>query len=137
MTICELNISSTAGGAVTTPGEGAFAYDFLTVVDLVATPDAGYRFVEWTGDVDTIADVEGGTTTIAMEGNYEITANFEEECGFATAADLGALGLVSVGLLAVWARKRRGRGPENTEVTGNSSQTSPLRIREGGRDPNF
>ena len=111
VTIYELNISSTAGGSVTTPGEETFTCGAGTVVDLVATPDAGYRFVEWTGDVDTIADVEDATTTIAMEGNYEITANFEEECGFATAADLGALGLVSVGLLAAWARKRRGRGP--------------------------
>jgi hypothetical protein len=46
------------------------------VVDLVATSDAGYHFVNWTGDVDTIADVEDATTTITMYGTYTIVANF-------------------------------------------------------------
>jgi hypothetical protein len=72
-----LSISSTEGGSVTEPGEGAFPlYSEGRVVDLVATPDPGYRFVEWTGDVDTIADVEDATTTITMHGSCVITANF-------------------------------------------------------------
>jgi hypothetical protein len=37
---------------VTTPGEGVFAYDAGTVVNLVATAEAGYQFVKWSGDVD-------------------------------------------------------------------------------------
>ena len=71
-----LSISSTAGGSVTTLGEGIFTYNEGTVVNLVATPDAGYRFANWTGDVDTIADVNAATTTITMNSNYSITANF-------------------------------------------------------------
>ena len=72
-----LTISSTEGGSVTEPGEGAFPlYSEGRVVDLVATPDSGYRFVEWTGNVDTIADVEDATTTITMYGTCTITANF-------------------------------------------------------------
>ena len=72
-----LSISSTEGGSVTEPGEGVFPlYREGRVVDLVATPDSGYRFVEWTGDVGTIADVEDATTTITMHGTYVITANF-------------------------------------------------------------
>jgi len=89
----DLTTSSTEGGLVTTPGEGTFNYTAGTVVDLVATPDAGYQFVEWTGDVGTIADVNDDTTTITMDGNYSITANFEGEpspgvcgCFIATAA---------------------------------------------------
>ncbi len=74
----ELTISSTAGGSVTTPGEGTSTYDEGTVVDLVATPDTGYRFVNWTGDTGTIADVEAASTTIIMSGNYFVTASFEE-----------------------------------------------------------
>jgi len=73
----ELSINSTEGGLVIAPGEGAFNYTAETVVDLVATPDAGHRFVEWAGDVDTIADVEAASTNITMNGNYSITANFE------------------------------------------------------------
>ncbi len=72
-----LIISSTVGGEVTAPGEGTFSYDEDEVVDLVATADTGYRFVNWTGDVDTIADVDAAATTITMDGDYDITANFE------------------------------------------------------------
>jgi len=72
----ELTITSTAGGTVTTPGEGISTHDAGTVVDLVATPDTGYRFVNWIGDVSTIANVNAETTTIIMNGDYEIAANF-------------------------------------------------------------
>ena len=74
----DLTISSTERGSVTTPGEGAFNYDGGTVLDLVAETDEGYPFDEWTGDVGTIADVNAAITTITMNGDYSITANFEE-----------------------------------------------------------
>jgi hypothetical protein len=77
--VYDLTISSTEGGSVTIPGEGTFTYDAGTVVDLVATPDDGYQFVEWTGDVGTIADVEAAATNITMSGNYSITASFAME----------------------------------------------------------
>jgi hypothetical protein len=74
-----LTTSSTEGGSVTTPGEGMFTYDEGTVVDLVATPDEGYRFMEWTGDVGTIADVYAGETTITMNGDYSVIADFVKQ----------------------------------------------------------
>ncbi len=70
---------STGGGSVITPGEGTFAYDCGTVVNLLATPDAGYQFVAWIGDVGTIEDVDAAQTTITMHGSYSITANFERK----------------------------------------------------------
>jgi hypothetical protein len=73
---CELSINSTEGGSVTEPGEGVLHYDEGTAVGLVATPGAGYRFIDWTGDVGTIADVALPATNITMNGNYSITANF-------------------------------------------------------------
>ena len=75
--VYNLDISSTTGGSVPDPGEGTFQYYEGTVVDLVATPDAGYRFVGWTGDVDTIEDVDEASTTITIQGDYEITADFK------------------------------------------------------------
>ena len=75
----DLTIFSTEGGSVTTPGEGTFTYATGTVVNLVATPDTGYHFVNWTGDVSAIANVYDATTTTTMNGDYEITANFEVE----------------------------------------------------------
>jgi polyhydroxybutyrate depolymerase len=91
-----LAIYSTLGGSVTTPDQETFAneksageYMFFypgtgnTVVDLVAEPsNIGFEFVNWTGDVDTIADVNAATTTITLkpdvdQKDYEITANFQ------------------------------------------------------------
>src|SRR4030042_241611 len=71
-----LTITSTAGGTVTTPGTGTYTYDAGTVVNLVATPAAGYRCVNWTGNVGTIANVSAASTTITMNGDYSIPANF-------------------------------------------------------------
>ena len=72
-----LAIVSTAGGNVTTPGEGMFTYDEGTVVNLTAEAEEGYRFVNWTGNVATIADVYAAATDITINSNYFVTANFE------------------------------------------------------------
>jgi uncharacterized repeat protein (TIGR01451 family) len=85
-----LTLSGTTGGSVTSPGEGTFKYDGGTVVTLVATPDPGYRFTSWLGDVDTIADVNAASTTITMDANYFVTGAFKFRavggCFIATAA---------------------------------------------------
>ncbi|MFC1927177.1 FecR domain-containing protein [Chloroflexota bacterium] len=75
----KLAISSTSGGEVTTPGEGTFAYEEGTVVNLEAEPDEGYHFVNWSDDVDTISNVNAASTTITMNDNYSVRASFEEE----------------------------------------------------------
>ena len=75
----DLIISSSAGGSVTTPGEGIFTYGAGTVVDLRASADGGYDFVDWTGDVETIDWVTYRSTTITMDSDKSITANFEPE----------------------------------------------------------
>jgi len=75
----DLTIASTVGGEVTDPGEGQFTYNEGTAVSLVASPDTGYEFVSWTGNVGTIADTDAASTTITMNGDYSIVANFEEE----------------------------------------------------------
>ena len=72
-----LTITSTAGGNVTEPSEGTHTYDANTVVALKAVADTGYVFVNWTGDVDTIEDVNASETSITMNDNYTITANFK------------------------------------------------------------
>ena len=74
-----LTTSITEGGSVTTPGEGVFTYDAGAVIDLTATPGRGYRFVEWTGDVGTIEDINAGTTTITMDGDYTIAPEFVKQ----------------------------------------------------------
>jgi hypothetical protein len=74
LVLYDLTIGSTTGVSVTIPGEGTFTYDAGTVVELVAEVEDGYRFVEWTGDVDTISDVTAAATNITMSRNYYVKA---------------------------------------------------------------
>jgi len=74
--LCSLTVSSTAGGSVTTPGEEIYTYELGEVINLVAEPEDGYRFVRWTGDVSTIGNVNAASTNITMQDNFLITANF-------------------------------------------------------------
>jgi uncharacterized lipoprotein YehR (DUF1307 family) len=76
----QLTISSTPNGSVITPGEGTFTYNEGKVVRLVARSALGHGFVEWTGDVATINTVNSFSTTITMNGDYSITANFGCGC---------------------------------------------------------
>jgi hypothetical protein len=73
-----LTISSTEGGTVTTPGEGTFTYEAGTVVNLLVTADAGYGFGQWTtyGNTPNLADEGDATTTITMNDDYTIRADF-------------------------------------------------------------
>jgi len=73
-----ITIISTAGGSVTTPGEGTFTYAEGKVVNLLAEPKEGYHFVSWTGDVGTLANVNSALTTITTSDSYSIRANFLE-----------------------------------------------------------
>ena len=75
----QLSISSTAGGSVTSPGEGTFNYAAGTVVELVAMPDDGYEFRGWVGDAGQIANRNSPSTTITVDGNHSITAEFDDE----------------------------------------------------------
>lgn len=111
----DVAINSTAGGSVTTPGEDTFTYDEGTVVNLVAAPDDGYRFVNWTGDVDTIADVSAATTTITVNGDYSITASFEAVRPFPWWWIV--IGIVVVGLLVcfLWWRRRKTKSEQDQE----------------------
>ena len=72
----DLTVSGTEGGEVTTPGENTFTYNEGTVINLVAEPKDGYHFVNWTGEVGTIVNVNAATTTIIMNDHYSILANF-------------------------------------------------------------
>ena len=61
-----------AGNGTTTPSVGMHTYDKNTVVTLTATPDAGWLFDRWSGDVTGSAN----PTTITMNANKSVTAHF-------------------------------------------------------------
>ena len=62
------------------PGEGTFNYWGGTVVNLEAEGNDGYCFVDWTINACecNIADINAAATTITMNNDYSIIANFEE-----------------------------------------------------------
>jgi hypothetical protein len=84
-----LTVSSTEGGEVIAPGEGTFAFDTGTVVDLVAVAEDGYYFVNWSGDVDTVAGVFAAITTVTMDADYSLIANFAQGSAFSLNPDVG------------------------------------------------
>jgi len=65
-------IDPTAGGT-TDPSVGAHTYPEDEVVSITATPNAGYEFDHWTGDV---ANPDSASTTVTMDGNKTVTAHF-------------------------------------------------------------
>jgi len=46
------------------------------MVDLKASPNTGYKFDKWTGNIATIANPNAAITTITMNRDYAIVANF-------------------------------------------------------------
>ena len=74
----------------------------------MAKPENGYRFVNWTGDVDTIDNVNAAQTAITMNNEYSVTANFEKGQPVSWALIGGIVGaVVMVGLLVFFVRRKR------------------------------
>jgi hypothetical protein len=71
-----LTITSTDGGNVTTPAEDSYTCNASQVVNLVATPDSGYRFVNWTGGGTDIGNATAATTNITMNAAHTVIAHF-------------------------------------------------------------
>ncbi len=100
-----LTISNTPSGSVITPGEGVFTYNAGVMARLIAEPEKGYRLVNWSGDVDTIANVNAATTVITMHGDYAITANFA--VNWLLIGGIIAAVVVAAGLAIFFVRRRR------------------------------
>lgn len=64
-----------AGGGTTTPAVGNHNFSNGTVVDISAVAADGYQFVNWTG---AVADPNSPTTTLTMNANKTVRANFSQ-----------------------------------------------------------
>jgi hypothetical protein len=73
-----LYINSEGPGSVVKPGEGEFFYPWGKEVLLRTEPVPCCSFYEWSGDIETIADVYGHTTTVMVYDTYSITAVFRQ-----------------------------------------------------------
>ncbi|HYL85372.1 MAG TPA: choice-of-anchor Q domain-containing protein, partial [Candidatus Angelobacter sp.] len=65
---------SPAGGGTTAPAPGPSNEPLNSVVSLSATPNPGFSFLDWTGDM--VTDAASPSTTIIMDNNHTVTANF-------------------------------------------------------------
>ena len=82
----------------------------------MARPENGYRFVSWTGDVDTIDDADAAQTAITMNDEYSIAANFERGQPVNWALIGGIVGaVVIVGLVLFFVRRKKGVQKEGRE----------------------
>jgi len=93
-----LSISSTSGGSVTTPGEGDFQYNHGSYANIIATAEQYYHFDVWTGSAVTagkVADPCTASTTVLMDANYAVVANFEAN---PPSTDIEILGSWATGL---------------------------------------
>ncbi len=75
----ELDIDSDGDGEVVRPGEGTFEFEREEEVIIEAEADENNEFLEWTGDTENIEEPSSELTTIIMEDDYDITAEFETE----------------------------------------------------------
>ena len=90
-----------SGSGSITPMVGTHDYGEGTVVSITATPDSGWQFDSWTGDV---ADPSSATTTLTMGSDKTVIANFSQIMTIQVSWPLvgGVIGgLVLVGLLVV------------------------------------
>ena len=98
------------GMGSTTPAVGRYSYSEGAVVNITATPDSGWQFDSWTGDV---AGPGSATTMLTMDSDKTITANFSKIPTFQIGWPLvGGIvgGLSVVGLLVtLLVVKRRAR----------------------------
>ena len=130
----DVTAGSTAGGSVTMPGEGMSTHDCGAVVDIKATAHAGHRFVGWTGDIGTIADAASAVTTVRMQDNYSITANFVAEVKPMVAAGAAhTVGLQAGGRVVAAGRNTYGQGDvadwnEIAQIAAGSDHTVGLKL---------
>ena len=70
-----LNVNPATGGGITVdPAPTGGGYLAGTPVSLTATPNAGYEFAGWSGDITGSSTTN--PMTVAMDGDRNITANF-------------------------------------------------------------
>lgn len=89
-----INTPDSSMGSIT-PSTGQYTYATGTVVTLVATPQPGYQFSGWTGDV---ASANSASTTIIMNSNKSITANFAAAEQYVLTIQVAGSGTVTPGI---------------------------------------
>jgi hypothetical protein len=67
-----VEISASAGGTVTSPGEGVFTFETGQIILLIAKPDPGCVFTNWSGTFSSTQN----PTSLPIASDHAIQANF-------------------------------------------------------------
>ena len=81
------------GSGTTDPAVGDHVYAGGSEVHMTATPLIGSKFVKWAGDA---ADPNSAETTVTMDGDKTVTANFAPACSLNISIDPEGLGSVTL-----------------------------------------
>jgi uncharacterized repeat protein (TIGR02543 family) len=71
-----LTYTAGTGGSITAPANSPTTHNYGDSITITALANTGYHFVNWTGDITTVASATTASTTVTMNGDYSITANF-------------------------------------------------------------
>ncbi|HEY4356612.1 MAG TPA: choice-of-anchor D domain-containing protein [Acidobacteriaceae bacterium] len=105
--------ASPANGGSVQPATGTY-YAAGTVVNLTATPNSGYTFSNWTGNV---AAANSASTTVTMNAAQAVTANFSVVLAPAASLTPGTLSFTSVAGTATAAQSASLQNTGNAPLT--------------------
>jgi hypothetical protein len=74
-----LNITRAGNGSGTVSPVTPLVVDEGTSVTIVATPASNSKFTGWTGDVADVADVASATTSVVVNADTDLVANFAKK----------------------------------------------------------
>jgi uncharacterized repeat protein (TIGR02543 family) len=99
------------GNGHLTPEIGTHSYAERTEVTVTATPDSGWQFDGWSGEV---SDPDSATTTVVISSDKTVTANFSKNIFNAGVIGIIA-GSVGAGMAALFVTRRRKTRPKTTK----------------------
>jgi uncharacterized repeat protein (TIGR02543 family) len=96
------------GAGSVTPSVGSHSYTEGTAINITATPDTGYRFDGWTGEV---GDASSASTMVTIDSDKTVVANFSKAKLTPLLLGIIIAGSVIVVGAVIWlaARRRRTR----------------------------
>ncbi|MBA7562980.1 hypothetical protein ES708_04633 [subsurface metagenome] len=75
------------GGGTTDPPPGEYPHVEGDIVPILAIPDPEFRFLNWSGNTEAVAEPDSASTTVLMDGNKTVTATFIEIAPFTIIAN--------------------------------------------------
>ena len=95
------------GSGSTDPPVGSHSYAEGEVITIIATPDSGWRFDSWNGDV---ANPESSTIKVNVNTSKSISANFVKAFPIWLIALIVIVALALIGLAGFYVMHRHNRG---------------------------